>query len=420
MHPALRTLSVLLLGGVLAGCSSEADKPVRWVGTWAAAPQAVLPGTLETFNDQQVRLIVHTSIGGSQVRIHLSNEHGDQPLEIGGARIARRLHDADIDSASERRLTFSGKSKAIIAPGSTLVSDAVAFEVPAFADLAITMSLPGTAAAATNHFLALQTNYVSAPGSANAPAFISAKTIDLWPFLTAVDVVPSGEAAAIVVFGDSTVDGDGSTANANRRWPDCLARQLAGSAGTKKFGVLNLGIIGNRLLRDSPGAGSDFGDALGASGVKRFERDALGQAGVGYVVLRLGINDLGFPGSFTGAEISPTVAELIGGYRDLAAAARARGVRIIATTLAPFGGASAAPGYFSPAKEKWRQELNAWMRAAPEFDAVIDADAALRDPADSSRLLAAFDSGDHLHPNDAGNERVATTTPLAAFGQGPR
>jgi len=375
-----------------------------------------MPGTLETFHDQQLRLIVHTSIGGSQVRIHLSNELGDKPLEIGGARIARRQRDSDVVGAGERLLTFAGKPSAVIAPGGTVTSDAMGFDVPAFADLAITLSLPGTAAATTSHFLALQTNYVSAPGSARAAAFAAAKTIAIWPFLTAIDVVPRGEATAVVVFGDSTVDGDGSASNANRRWPDYLARRLAGGAGARKFGVLNLGLIGNRLLRDSPGAASDFGDALGSSGIKRFERDALGQAGVGYVVLRLGVNDLGFPGSFTGDEIPPKASDLIAGYRKLAAATRARGARIIATTITPFAGTAAAPGFFSPDKEMLRQEINAWMRTAPEFDGVIDADAALRDPADPSRLLAAYDSGDHLHPGDAGNEQLVAVTPLAAFG----
>lgn len=414
MRPALRTLSVLLVASLVGACSAGRETDIQWVGTWAAAPQPVLPGTLETFSDQQVRLIVHASIGGSQVRIHLSNEHGGKPLEIGGARIARRLRDSDIDSASERALTFAGKLAAVIAPGGTLASDPVAFEVPAFADLAITLNLPGTAEATTNHFLAMQTSYVSAPGSASVATFAAAKTIGIWPFLTAVDVIPRGEATAVVVFGDSTADGDGSTANANRRWPDYLARRLAGSAGARQFGVLNLGIIGNRLLRDSPGGASEFGDALGKSGLERFARDALGQAGVGYVVVRLGINDIGFPGSLTGAETPPSAAELIGAHRQLAAAAHSRGIRVIAVTLTPFGGTS-TPGYFSAPKEGVRQELNAWMRTAPEFDGVIDADAALRDPADPSRLLAMYDSGDHVHPGDAGNERLAAATPLAVF-----
>ncbi len=414
MRHALRKFSVILFASFVVACSGGRAPGERWVGTWAAAPQPVLPGTLETFNDQQVRLIVHTSIGGNQVRIHLSNKHGSKSLEIGGARIALRLREAEIDSTGERPLTFAGKPTVTITSGGALVSDAVAFDVPAFADLAVTLQLPGIAEATTNHFLALQTNYVSAPGSATAAAFTAAKTIDIWPFLTAVDVVPRGEATAVVVFGDSTTDGDGSTPNANRRWPDYLARRLASSAGVGQFGVLNLGIIGNRLLRDSPGGASEFGDALGESGLKRFARDSLGQAGVGYVVVRLGINDIGFPGSLTGAEAPHTVAELIGAHRQLVAAAHARGVRVIAATVTPFGGAS-TPGYFSASKETLRQELNAWMRAAPEFDGVIDADAALRDPADPSRLLAMYDSGDHVHPNDAGNEQLAAVVPLALF-----
>jgi lysophospholipase L1-like esterase len=414
MRHAMRLLPGLILTAFLGACSNEQDADKRWVGTWAAAPQPVMPGTLETFHDQQVRLIVHTSIGGSQVRIRLSNEYGERVLEIGGARIARRSRDAQIDPG-ERALLFAGKPGARIAPGGTLTSDALAFEAPEFSDLAITLILPGTSEATTNHFLALQTSYVSEPGSASAAAFAPAKTIAIWPFLTAVDVLPRGEAAAVVVFGDSTVDGDGSTNNANHRWPDYLAHRLANGGGTKKFGVLNLGIIGNRLLRDSPGAGSDFGDALGPAGIKRFERDVLGQAGVKFVVLRLGVNDLGFPGSFTADEPLPSANELMAGYRQLADAAHARGITVVATTIAPYAGTEAAPGYFSASKDSLRRELNAWTRTAPEFDGVIDADAALRDPADPSRLLAAYDSGDHLHPGDAGNQRLAELVQPAFF-----
>jgi lysophospholipase L1-like esterase len=421
MRHSSRLISFGAVACVVGACSREsapthtATPPTqeRWVGTWAAAAQPVMPGTLETFKDQQVRLIVHTSIGGSQARIRLSNEYGQVPLDLGGVTIARRLKGAEVDAATVRTLTFAGKPTASIAPGGALVSDAVAIDIPAFADLAITIRLPGIAEATTNHFLAMQTNYVSPPGTASAATFTEGKTIGIWPFLAAVDVVPRGDAAAVVVFGDSTVDGDGSTADANRRWPDFLARRVSAGDGARQLGVLNLGIIGNRLLRDSPGAGNEFGDALGKSGISRFERDVLGQSGVGLVVVRLGVNDLGFPGSFT-ADSPPTPAELMDGYRKLAAAAHARGVRIIVTTIAPFGGTKIA-GYHSPDKEQMRQELNAWMHTAPEFDGVIDADAALRDAAYPSRLLAAWDSGDHLHPGDAGNEHLAEVVPPSIF-----
>jgi len=407
--------------GLIAGCTSRPSSTIRWVGTWAAAPQAAMPGALETFQDQQLRLVVHTSLGGERIRIWLSNRFGTTPLRIGAARVALRTHDAGIVAGTERTVPFDGQPSVTIAPGKDRSSDAVDLAVPALADLAVTLFLPGRSEATTSHFLAQQTSYVSAPGTRADAPFAGAKTIESWPFLINVDVAAPGDTSAVVVFGDSTVDGDGTTADANRRWPDYLARRFAAApVGGVRYSVLNLGLIGNRLLRASPGAGSKFGDALGAAGVDRFASDVLAQPGVGCAVLRIGVNDIGFPGAFAPGDAPVTADELIAGFRTVAAAAHANHLRVVATTLAPFGGTAIIDGYYTADKERVRQQVNTWMRSAPELDGVIDADAALRDPARPTRMAASLDSGDHLHPGDAGNEAVALAAPLAACGTASR
>lgn len=407
---ARQKLTTILLALLAAGCVRYVPTD-QWVGTWATAPQAAMPGTLQKFRDQQLRLIVHTTLGGRKVRLRISNAYGHAPLTIGAARIARRLRESAIDVAGERSITFGDQRSVTIAAGDTLTSDGVDFEVPPFSDIAVTLFLPGASSADTSHLLALQTSYLSAPGVAPDAPFSTAGTLDSWPFLTGVDVLPDGTAAAIVVLGDSTVDGDGSTKDSNHRYPDMLARQLARPAAPIHYSVLNLGLIGNRLLRDSPGQGSEFGDALGPAGVTRFERDALALPGVTCVVLRIGINDIGFPGSFAPQADAVGSREIIDGYRRLTTAAHARGVRLVAVTLTPFNGTAIIDGFYTPEKERVRREVNAWLRRSKELDSVIDLDDALRDPADATRLAAPNDSGDHLHSGDAGNERAAAATP---------
>jgi lysophospholipase L1-like esterase len=392
---------------------------IRWIGTWAAAPQPFLPGSLKTFRNQTLRLIVHTSIGGTRLRIRLSNTYGDRPLLIGGAHVARRTAGPDVDPASDRALTFGGRSAVTVPKGTTIASDAVQLAVPALSDLAISLYLPDETPATTNHLLALQHSFVSPETgvSTGLLKFVSAKTINSWPFLTGVEVDASAEGAVIVAFGDSWFDGDGSTADANHRLPDILAERLQRDAKGARLGVLNEGIIGNRLLKDSPREPpSEFGDALGESGLKRLERDTLGQPGVKVVIVRLGVNDLGFPGTFTPADESVAAADLIGGYRSLIASAHRRGVRVIGTTITPFENAKTAPGYYTPEKEAVRKEVNAWIRDSRDFDGVVDLDRLLQDPDHTARLLPAYDSGDHLHANDAGYAAAANAIPLSVFG----
>jgi lysophospholipase L1-like esterase len=394
----------------------------QWIGTWATAPQPFMPRALETFRNQSLRLIVHTSVGGRKVRIKISNTFGDHPLVIGAAHIARRSTGAEIDPTSDRPLTFRGHSKVTVAAGSMVVSDPVELDVPGLSDLAVSLFLPQTTRATTSHLLALQTSYVSPEtgDSTAAVKFPVARTTDSWPFLTGVDVEASARGVAIVAFGSSLTDGDGSTQDANRRWPDVLAeRLLQGAARSTEVGVLNQGLIGNRLLKDSPqDAGLPFGAALGEAGLKRFERDVLAQAGVRYVIQCLGINDVTFPGSFTPATERVGAESMIAGYQALIARAHDKGIRVIGTTLPPFENASfPAPAVtsYTPEKEAVRQEINAWIRDSGAFDAIIDFDLVLRDPSHPTRLLPAYDSGDHMHPNDAGNVASGNAIPLAMF-----
>ena len=387
----------------------------RWIGTWATAAQPFLPGSLQNFRNQTVRLIVHTTAGGTRVRVRIANTYGERPLHIGGAHIASRTEGAYVDSTSVRPLTFRGRSTTTVPARSMVTSDPVALDVPALSDLAVSLFFPGTTAATTSHALALQTSYVSTDtGNFTAGArFPAADSITSWPFLTGVDIEASQNGVAIVAFGSSTTDGDGSTPGANRRWPDVLAERLQRSAVRKgEVGVLNQGIIGNRLLNDSPRETRDrFGAALGQSGLTRFDRDVLAQAGVRYVILCLGINDISFPGVFTPATEQVRAQDIIAGYRRLIARAHGKGVRVIGTTIPPFESSRS----YTPEKETVRQAVNTWIRASTEFDALVDFDAAVRDPSHPTRLLPAFDSGDHVHANDAGHVATANAIPLTLF-----
>jgi lysophospholipase L1-like esterase len=421
------TLLVWTVVGPSASSVSAVDA-IHWIGTWATAAQPAQAANAQTFRNQTLRLVVHISTGGKKLRIRLSNTFGDQPLVIGSAHIARRTAAADIDPASDRILLFRGQSSTTVPARSTAVSDPVDLEVPALSDLAISLCFPGTAVATTSHSLAKQTNYVSAEtGDVTAEAkFPVSKTIFTWPFLTGVDVAASSRGAAIVAFGSSTTDGDGSTRDANRRWPDVLAERLQkSSGGTAELGVLNEGIIGNRLLYGSPQqAGSPFGPLLGQAGLMRFERDVLELPGVKYVLICLGVNDILFPAyPFTPLTEVVTPEDIVAGYRQLIARAHKKDIRIIGTTMPPFEGATfVAFGLnltlYTPEREKTRQAVNKWILHSGQFDGVVDFDAATRDPARPTQLLPAYAAGDHLHVKDDGNVAQANAIPLTLFRPG--
>ena len=352
------------------------------------------------FNNQTLRQIVHTSLGGDRVRIVLSNAFGPSPLSVGAAHVALREKDAAIVKTSDRTVTFGASSSVNIPPGAVVVSDPVALTVPAFADLAIDVYLPGDTAASpsplTTHGGALQTNYVSATGNhAGDSDLPGATTTAAWFFLSRVEVAAPQQAGAVVAFGDSITDGTRSTVNTNNRWPDHLAKRL--QAQKINIGVLNQGIAGNRVL----------GDGAGVSALARFDRDVLAQGGATHVIVLESINDIGLARD----NACPSAADIIAAHRQMIERAHARGLKIFGATLTPFEGAA----YWTKEGEAKRQALNDWIRTSRMYDGVVDFDAAVRDPSAPTKLQPQFNPGDNLHLTDAGYQAMANAIDLSLF-----
>jgi len=348
-------------------------------------------------------MIAHTSIGGRRVRIELSNAFGSAPLVIGAAHIAMRDKESTIAPASDHAVLFGGKPSCWIPPGATEISDAVSLDLPPAGDLAVSIYIPETATADTMHAVGLHTTYISNEGDTTAaPAMADATTTQSFYFLTNVDVLAPPNAAAIVTFGDSITDGAVSTPNTDQSWPSFLARRLA-AAGGANIAVLNQGISGNRLLRDG----------AGVSALARFDRDVLAQPGAKWLMILEGINDIGL-GLRAGAPESDAVTadDLIGAQKQLIERAHEHGLKVIGGTLTPFEGAA----YYSESGETVRETVNQWIRSSGAFDAVVDFDAATRDPEHPKQFRPGFNNGDHLHPNDAGYEAMADAIDLSIFG----
>lgn len=380
------------------------DNAPRWVGTWTASPQAAEPPAA-TLQDQTVRQIVRTSVAGNRVRVRLSNEFGTTPLVVGAATVARRDTGASIVAGSDRPLSFGGQSGITIAPGAPALSDPIDFEVPAVGDLVISLYLPQASVPRTVHSLAVATSYISTPGDySSAVVMPTASTAQSWFFLTGVTVKATRRSAAIVALGDSITDGFASTPDTNRRWPNLLADRLQASARTSHLAVLNHGISGNR---------TNF-DLVGPNVQARLDRDVLNAPGARFVILLAGINNIGIPGAFGLPDQAVSAQDIIAGHQQIIARARERGLKIFGATLTPFEG-TIFPGYYTPEGEAKRQAVNQWIRTSGAFDAVIDFDMAIRDPAQPTRLLPAYDSGDRLHPNDAGYQAMANAIDLRLF-----
>jgi lysophospholipase L1-like esterase len=373
-----------------------------WVGTWSASPMAAdsvpIPGLNNSgFSNQTVRHITHISIAGNRLRVRLSNAYGTGPLKIGATHIALQSSAASIVSGSDRALTFSGNRAITIPAGAMVLSDPVDLEVPAFADLAVSVYFPGTTGPITWHQLGMQTTYVSTPGDFTTAVEMPVASTATSRFVLAdVEVAAAKRLGAVVTLGDSITDGYGSTIDADHRWPDYLSLRL--NAGNAKNGmaVLNQGISGNRLLHDK----------FGPNSLARYDRDALAQIGVTHIIVLEGINDIGLSGALGLPAEEVSADEIIGGLQQLIERAHERRLVILGGTLTPFEG-TAFPGYYTPAGELKRQAVNAWIRTNAKFDAVIDFDQAVRDPSHPTRLLPAYDSGDHLHLNDTGYKAMA-------------
>jgi lysophospholipase L1-like esterase len=413
----------------------------RWVGTWSTAlvgrpltppapnppppppfmpsacpppptPAAVTPPAGQTFgpqpfiqfSNQTLRQVIRVSAGGARVRVVLSNAFGATPITVGAAHLALRASGDTIQPVSNGTLTFSGRPTTTIPANAIAYSDPLAIAIPPLADLAIDVYLPGATTSTsplTMHAGALQTGYISETGNhAGAAKFPTVSTTRSWFLLSRVEVDAADARGVIVAFGDSITDGSASTPDSNSRWPDVLARRLLAEPTPIRMGVLNAGIGGNRLL--SEGAFN-----AGINALARFEIDALSQPGVTDVIVLEGINDIGNARQ----NPTPTAEDLIASHRQMIERAHAKGVRMIGATLTPFWGAA----YYTDVGEAKRTALNDWIRSGKAYDAVVDFDKATRDPNDPKKLLAAYDSCDHLHPSDAGYKAMGEAIDLKLF-----
>ncbi|WP_150236701.1 SGNH/GDSL hydrolase family protein [Nocardiopsis quinghaiensis] len=390
-----------------------------WVGTWASVPTATPATATPVLHDQTVRQVVRTSIGGDQLRLRLTNEFGETPLRIGEVHVALRsgASGTDTDPSTDRTVTFGGRTSVTVPAGAPMVSDPVPLALPPRSDLVVSVHVPEETPVTTLHAFSHQENVV-AEGDVTGDRTVEAtETLTQWHFLSGVSVRARGRVAdAAVALGDSITNGSETEVNANHRWPDLLAERLGHT------GVLNLGVAGNRLLHGpNPPEGSDAEDYaafFGQSALRRFDRDVLSQPGAGHVVVLLGANDLGHPGTTAPVSETVTAEEIIGAHRQLIARAHAAGLRIYGGTILPFKGDSF--GFYTEENEAKRQAVNEWIRTSGEYDAVIDFDEALRDPEDPLRLRADYDSGDGLHPNDAGMAAMADAVPSRLFRPGGR
>jgi lysophospholipase L1-like esterase len=389
---------------------ADSDESRRqWVATWTASQQAPEPPFIGAkpaqFSNQTIRQIVHVSIGGTRVRVRLSNEFGSTPLRVGEVRIAQQLAGPSMLPGSDKEVTFGGRGSVTIPAGAPLLSDPIDIAVAPLSNMVVSLYLPDTVTANTFHSLGVQTTYVSSPGNFSAAVTPPvAETTTSWFFLSGLSVLAEKRAAAVVAVGDSITDGYASTVDANRRWPNLLAERLQARSDLKHVAVADHGISGNRTLNDF----------IGPNALARFDRDISGSPGARWVILLEGINNIGIPGAFGLGSQQVSADDIIGGHRQLIARAHERGLKIYGATLTPFEGTT-IPGYYSAAGEVKRQAVNAWIRGSGEFDAVIDFDKAVRDPANPGRMLAAYDSGDHLHPNDAGYQAMANAVDLKLF-----
>jgi lysophospholipase L1-like esterase len=413
MNASTRLGLLLAVGIMTAGASpGRAADTGDWIGTWGASAQPVWapdflpsPKVPPNFFNQTVRELATISIGGSRVRIVLTNEYGTKPLTIGAAHIAIFDKGAAIQAGSDRALTFGGKDQITIPPGAPAISDPVDLAVPPLGTLAVSLYLPVVAPATTMHWEGRQTASIIAGNHVADTDFKPDTTMTAKVFLSEVLVEAKPGARAVVTFGDSITDGDGSTVDANHRWPDNLARRLAERSGAP-VAVINEGISGAKVLKDR----------MGVNALARFDRDVLIQPHADTVVLMMGINDIGWPGMMLSPDDKvPAADDIIAGYRQLIARAHLHKLRILAATLTPFEDTfHGTPlfGYYSPEKDKVREAVNQWIRDSGEFDGVLDFDAVVRDPARPAHVLAAYDAGDHLHPNDAGYVAMANSIDL--------
>jgi len=393
-----------------SGAQAAANAAV-WVASWGTSQQVPEPQnalSTEDLRDATVRQIFHLSVGGRALRLHLSNAFGTEALHFTSVHVARPLSSSSsaIDVASDRPLTFAGITDVEVPPGAEFLSDPLDFPVAPLSDLAVTFHLDAPPARQTGHPGSRATSYYVHGDFVSAANLIEPKHVDHWYQVAGIDVQTGPSGAAIAVIGDSITDGHGATTNGNDRWTDVLARRLQDSPSTRNIGVSNQGIGGNHLLTDG----------LGPNVLSRFDRDALAPAGVQWVIVFEGVNDLGGLARLdevTAAEHASLVRRVVAAYQQVIARAHAHGLRVYGATITPYVGST----YYHPGpmSEADRQAVNQWIRTAGHFDALIDFDAVVRDPQHPDQLLPIYDCGDHLHPSPAGFKAMGDAVPLDLF-----
>ena len=405
----------------------------KWVCTWATAqqldevvfPQIKLPPNFKLppqdttplkpgelggnpsifyvpsdLKDHTVRMVIRTNIGGSKLRVNLSSSLSRPPVQVGSAHIAVYKSNGAIVPGTDHEITFSGKSSCMLLPGVLLVSDPIDMEIPPFADLAISIYFPGETGTPTDHRLGLHTAYISKGNTTGHEIMPDPETTFAYFWVASIDVLAPKEAFAIVALGNSITDGFSTTLDANKAWPALLAKRLNDTPGTRQISVVNQGISGNQVLRDG----------AGISALARFDRDVLSIAGVKWVILLEGINDINFRGWMEGPD-GLTRDDLIAGFKKIIERSHTHGIRVVGATLTPEEGVPT----MSERGEQIRQTVNHWIRTSGLFDAVVDFDAVIRDPSRPVRMRPEFDPGDHIHPNDAGNQAMADAFDLRLF-----
>ena len=399
--------SICLVVILAAGCFAQD----HWVGTWAASQQRPEPQNSlkpDDLRDATLRQIVHLSLGGKQIRLHLSNRFGTAPFHIASVHIAQveSRSSGAIKPETDKALGFAGNADVIIPAGAEYVSDPLTFSAAALSDLAITLHTDAAPAEQTGHPGSRETSFLAHGDQVSAAELPDAQKVEHWYFISAVDVPATTNARAIVTLGDSITDGHGATTNGNDRWPDVLAKRLQSVVSSRNVSVLNHGIGGNRLLLDG----------LGPNALARFDDDVIAQTGVRYLIVLEGINDIGTltrDHDVSDAEHQSLVHRMIAAYEQMIVRAHAHGIKVVGATILPFVGSD----YYHPGPptEADRQAVNKWIRSAGHLDAVIDLDKITRDPQHPERLLPTYDSGDHLHPSPAGYAAMADAVPLGLF-----
>jgi lysophospholipase L1-like esterase len=388
-----------------------------WVTTWTTAQQLIAPtgpprparqkgpeasNLPASLADQTIRMVAHVSLGGRRIRVELSNMMNVQPLEIGAAHVATAKAGGEIVDGTDRVLKLGGSGSFTIPPGAIVLSDPVDLEVAPLSDLAVSLYLPRDTGAPASHTVGLHTAYISKGNVVSSRSMPEPATMFAYTWLASIDVAAPRDAYTVVALGDSITDGFATTRDADMAWPTLLAKRLTENKSTQRVAVVNQGISGNQVLRDG----------AGISALARLDRDVLTRPGVKWVILLEGINDINIrtrPG-----EANPLTAEaLISGYKQIVERCHAQGIRVMGATLTP---AEGVPTY-SELGEEVRVAANRWIRAKGNFDAVVDLDAVLRDAERPARLKAEADSGDHIHPNDAGNQKMADAFDLGVFKQ---